>query len=460
MIKIGLLPLYIELYDKYTPEVRRGIDEFNNIIILELKRRGFDVINAPVCRLREEFGKAIKCFENNYVSAIVTLHLAYSPSLESAEILSKTKIPIIVLDTTPAYESGLKHDPEAIMYNHGVVGVQDMCNMLKRNRKRFVIEAGHWEKSDVIDRVALRIREAMIASTIRRMRVGIIGNPFNGMGDFYVPFEILTETIGIEIVKCIPKKMKELIADINNKEIEDEIKNDIYKFECKDISKKNHHYSVKVGIAIRKWIKEENLGAFTMNFLDISKASGFITPPFLEASKAMARGIGYGGEGDVLTAALTGALMSVYPDTSFAEISCPDWKGNSLFLNHMGEMNLNLTKNKPRLVEKDFKFTDVKNPIVATGCFKPGNAVLINLAPDIDNSYSLIVSGVSMLDVTEGYKMKDFIRGWLKPKISLSDFFTKYSEAGGGHHFALVYGDIVEMIIRFGKIMGWNVVNI
>jgi len=35
----------------------------------------------------------------------------------------------------------------------------------------------------------------------------------------------------------------------------------------------------------------------------------------------MSRGIGYAGEGDVLTAALTGALLSVYPDTSFTEVS-------------------------------------------------------------------------------------------------------------------------------------------
>ena len=62
--------------------------------------------------------------------------------------------------------------------------------------------------------------------------------------------------------------------------------------------------------------------------------------PFLEISRLMERGIGYAGEGDVLTAALVGALMKVYAETTFTEMFCPDWKGNSIMLSHMGEINV------------------------------------------------------------------------------------------------------------------------
>ena len=53
------------------------------------------------------------------------------------------------------------------------------------------------------------------------------------------------------------------------------------------------------------------------------------TMPFLEISKAMSRGIGYAGEGDLLTAALVGALLAAWPRTTFTEIFCADWKGGS-----------------------------------------------------------------------------------------------------------------------------------
>ena len=94
------------------------------------------LVAAPICRLKTEFAEAVKNFENARVDAILTLHLAYSPSLESADILARTKLPIVILDTTPDFEFGFARKTEAISYNHGIHGVQDMCNMLIRNWKR------------------------------------------------------------------------------------------------------------------------------------------------------------------------------------------------------------------------------------------------------------------------------------------------------------------------------------
>ena len=45
----------------------------------------------------------------------------------------------------------------------------------------------------------------------------------------------------------------------------------------------------------------------------------------------MARGIGYAGEGDLFTASLVSSLLSVFPETSFSEMFCPDWAGNEWY---------------------------------------------------------------------------------------------------------------------------------
>jgi len=52
--KIGLLPLYLKLYDDLDNGRRRPrIDEFPRIIAAELKKRGLQVVAAPVCRITE-----------------------------------------------------------------------------------------------------------------------------------------------------------------------------------------------------------------------------------------------------------------------------------------------------------------------------------------------------------------------------------------------------------------------
>jgi len=175
----------------------------------------------------------------------------------------------------------------------------------------------------------------------------------------------------------------------------------------------------------------------------------------LEASKAMARGVGYAGEGDVLTAALTGALLPVFPETSFVEMFCPDWANNHIFISHMGEMNLNLAAEKPVLKEKDYPFTDADNPIVAYGRFKGGEAVFVNLAPVKRNTFTFVLAPVEMLEVPGEDRMEDSIHGWFKPKAPVSEFLAQYSKHGGTHHAAIVYGDALYVLKNFAEIKGW-----
>jgi len=167
-IKIGFLPLYLKLYDECCPEMRPQVEAFAATIQAEYEKRDIEVITAPVSCLKVEFEEAVKSFEEAQVDAILTLHLAYSPSLESAEVLAGTDLPIVILDTTPNVEFGFEQNAEAIMFNHGIHGVQDMCNLLIRNGKKFMIEAEHWQKSDVIDRTVMHLMACQMTSAMRK----------------------------------------------------------------------------------------------------------------------------------------------------------------------------------------------------------------------------------------------------------------------------------------------------
>lgn len=458
--KIGLLPLYLELYDTSMPDRRPRMEKFYGTVSLELTRRDIEVVAAPVCRLEPEFKDAIGSFEEASVDAVVTLHLAYSPSLQSAGPLAATSLPIVVLDTSPTFDFSPTQEPDEIMYNHGIHGVQDMCNLLIRNRKPFRIEAGHWQESDVLDRVAAHVRSARLAANMRRARVGRIGPAFEGMGDFAVPADELRQSVGVETIPCDADTIRSLLPAPDAAEVEAEMAEDRSRFAVDGLDPEAHRRSTCVCLAVRRWIEKEQLTAFTVNFLAVNRASGLPTVPFLEASKGMARGLGYAGEGDVLTASLVGALASVYADTTFTEVFCADWSNDAVFLSHMGEMNLDLVAGKPQLIEKPFPWTDADNPAVAVGCFRAGRAMLVNLAPGPDGSYSLVIAPVEMLDVTGEDKMAGTIHGWFRPALSVPDFLAEYSRAGGTHHSALVYGEAAGEIAGFGEMMGWTPVLI
>jgi len=451
--KIGLLPLYLALYDEVVPDARPRIESFYETIASELEKKWVDVVRTGICRVASEFEGAVNSFEEAGVDAIVTLHLAYSPSLESADALAETELPIIVLDTSPASSYSPSTDSAELMFNHGIHGAQDMCNLLIRNGKHFQIEAGHWEKSDVLERVAAWARAARMASSMRSARIGRIGESFAGMGDFAVSDEALDE-IGITVVPCDYELLRSLAPDDDEAALE--LRDYELKFEVEaDVETQTR--TARACLAVRKWIEREGLSGFTFNFDSIDESTGLPTVPFLEASLAMARGIGYAGEGDVLTAALVGALASAYPDTSFTEMFCADWEGDSIFINHMGEMNTALTAGAPVLMTKDLPFLKVGSPALAVGRFGPGEAVLVNLAPGPEDTFTLIVAPVTVLQVEGEDNMTDLIRGWFRPATTVSDFLESYSRLGGTHHSALVYGDVTDGILRFGQMMGWDV---
>jgi len=47
----------------------------------------------------------------------------------------------------------------------------------------------------------------------------------------------------------------------------------------------------------------------------------------------------------------------------------------------------------------------------------------------------------------------------MKPRVALDRFLTWFSEAGGTHHSALVYGADIASLAAFGRMMGFDVVT-
>jgi len=459
--KIGLLPLYLELYDCVMPQAREKAENFYDTIVSELEKRGVEVVRSNVCRLRAETEEAVDKLVQNGADLLVTLHLAYSPSLESVDTLARLRLPLVVLDTTPAFGYGPRQDPGELMYNHGIHGVQDLCNMLLRKGKHFQLEVGHWEKSDVLDRVVDWAKAALLVTKIRRGRVGLIGRPFDGMGDFMVSPDILRGTIGIETVTTDFASLTTFLPEEGASEVREEIEWDLMNFAAPGLTREAHVASARASLAVRRWVDLEEANAFTFNFANLRRSAGFPTAPFLEASKAMASGKGYAGEGDILTAALVGALVSRYPGTTFTEMFCPDWEGDTILLSHMGEINLRLSDGKPTLVQKEMPWIDAEcPPIIPASRLRGGNAVLVNLAPASDDEYRLILAPVRVVQIEGEDTMTDSIRGWLSPPTTVSDFLREFSRAGGTHHSALAYDAPLEELVRFGKLMNWDLVVI
>lgn len=458
-VKAGFLPLYVLTYDESTPFMREIVDRHVAEVAGRLEKLGMELVKAPVCRVKAEFEAAVRQFCEADVDLIVTLHAAYSPSLESVDALCSTDLPLLMLDTTYDYEFKPYSYTDGMLYNHGIHGVMDLCNLLHRRGRQYEIVAGYFnERNPQYEALCKRVTDfasaAVIRHTLARSRVGTVGEPFEGMGDFRVSPEAMKK-LGIETVPYDCGDFRYLNG-VTNEEVEAEYAADAKRFEMK-LSGDTYRFSARTSLAIRHWIEENGLNAFTMNFKAAARNTAFPTMPFAEASLAMSRGIGYAGEGDALTAAFTAALMSVFGEVSFTEIFCPDWKDGTLFLSHMGEYNVALSdpEQKPVMGEKEFTFGNADNPAIVLAPFKPGKATFVSLNPGPDETFSIFAQPGKMLYTPPENQQKGIVTGWFLPDAPLPDFLEAYSRAGGIHHAALIYSetDVTPILSALGTLL-------
>lgn len=409
-----------------------------------------------VCRIREEFNRAVDKFNRLNVTAVVTQHLAYSPSLESIEALLRLKAPIIVLDTTTDYCLLTKGNNISVMPNHGVHGVQDMCCMLNRNDRKFYLCVGHIQQGKVIAEISGICRAAAAAKAFRKMQVGSVGGTFTGMGDFQISDQDYAQKIGARVLYMQPEDVKELLPQVTEEEISAEIATNPEKYTVEIDNECDYRDAVMAGLILRRWVNNNSLNACTVNFLTLDLV-GFPKMPFLECCKLMERGLGYAGEDDVLTAGLVGALMAAYPETGFTEMFCPDWERDLILLSHMGESNPNLAAWTPLVTNCRFRYNSCGDTVAMYTCMKPGKAIIFNLAP-LKDGFQLIYcpgelpSGV--LNPSTGQRSN---QGWFRANVPTEDFLKAYSLAGGTHHCAIVYDADIAELKTFGDMLGFDV---
>ena len=84
-----------------------------------------------------------------------------------------------------------------------------------------------------------------------------------------------------------------------------------------------------------------------------------------------------------------------------------------------------------------------------------GKACLFNILPNADDWFDVVICEGEMLKLPEAIEnLPTSMNGWFKPDMALEAFLEKYSELGGTHHSALVYGVDAKSLALFAKTLG------
>ena len=212
-------------------------------------------------------------------------------------------------------------------------------------------------------------------------------------------------------------------------------------------------YAAKQEIALLSILEAGGFKAFTSNFEDLGELRQL---PGLAVQRLMARGYGFGGEGDWKTSALGAILKTMAPTvegTSFMEDYTYHFgPGEAKVLGaHMLEVCPSIAGVRPRLEIHPLGIGDRDDPVRMVFDAAPGAGQVIALS-DMGTRFRLVTNAIEVTEADEPLPNLPVARAIWKPLPSLEASAESWIYAGGSHHTVLTKAVPLEAIRDFADI--------
>jgi L-arabinose isomerase len=451
------LALSLELYETLAPGLRQSRETWVRKTVLPALAAEADVLYEGAAFRVDQIQQTVDSYRARHVDALLVMLLTYAPSQPVIQPLRQAQLPLVIWNTQELWAVDQAFSVKAMIDNHGVHGTQDLANVLLRANVPFHYVTSHLNDSDGTGELLDFLRAAAAVRQLRSLRIGLLGYPFPGMGDFAVDTTHLAATLGcswtiLPMEEYIGRAVKARARDVSRlvKSYRQEYAVDT------GVTPADLEAAARVELGLRGMIHDYNLGAITYQFLAFGDDERTPTVPFVAASRLLAEGIGFGGEGDLVAAAATAFCQQLQTPASFSEIFTVDFAGNALFMSHMGEANVAMARSDRRvaLVARPTPITRTRErQMVLVTSFAPGPATLIALTQIEGGRWRFIAARVSIEDYgpLPGFFMPHFK---IKVQGDVRQFLTDYALAGGPHHNAICLGDARRRVRLAAAVLG------
>lgn len=419
-------------------------------------RIGADVICTPVVTTATEITDVMRKAnaDDDCIGVITWMH-TFSPSKMWIDGLKTIAKPILHFSTQ--FNEALPYseiDMDFMNLNQSAHGDREHSHiyaLMRKSRKEVV---GHWQDDEAVEEIRTWVSAAKAfaaGSTLRVVRFG------DNMRDVAVTEgnKVTTQAklgwnvdyYGIgDLVEEINK-----VTDTEADALVEEYKNS-YTVVTDDFAAIKEQ--AKYEIALERFLEKTESTAFTTNFQDLH---GLKQLPGLSAQRLMAKGYGFGAEGDWKTAALTRAMKIMSENTSTAFMEDYTYnlvKGEEAILGaHMLEVCPTIADGEVKLDVQPLGIGDREPPARLIFNSKAGQAIAVSLV-DLGNRLRLICAEVECISTPEPMPNLPVASAMWKPYPDFKNGVKAWLLAGGAHHSVLSYTLTKEHIIDFARMAG------
>ena len=453
--RIGLLGIMQSLYDDMLP----GVTERQAAYAAEVADALSEVADVHVSRPVKERADAereMRELESRDLDGLLVVMLTFGPAMRVARLLADTRLPICLANIQPVAAVTAAWDMADLTYNQGIHGAQDTANAMVRAGRPFHVITDEWQQPSFVAAVGAWARAAAAVTRWRSLKVGVFGYAMNGMGDIRVDAHALIRTLGPQIDAIAPGDLVRAAAAVPDSDVAELMAFEDARFEIDpELSAAERTDHARMQLGLERILRAGGYGAYSTHFDAIGEDGRFARLPLAAASSLMAKGFGFGAEGDALTAALMCAARDLLGETNFTEMYAMDFPSDSILMSHMGEGNWALAReDRPvRLIKRELGIGGLGDPPTFLFQYAPGPATLATLISLGGERFRLLAAEGEILD-TEELPALEMPYGFCRPDGGVRACMNGWLKLGGPHHQVLNPGRRASEWATFCELAG------
>lgn len=439
--RLGLLGIMQALYDHMIPGITERQAGYAQKIADELADVAEWRVGPPV-KSREDAERVMRDFENADLDGVLVVMLTYGPAMRVARLFNENRLPVCLANIQPEPAVTPAWDMADMTYNQGIHGAQDTANAMVRANRPFHVITDDWKAPSFREAVDRWARAARAVTAWRTLKVGVFGYAMNDMGDIRVDENALLRALGPEISFVAPGDLWRGMAQVSADAVAELMAWEDERFEVDPrLSQTEREDHARMQLAIEQILTDRGYGAYSTHFDAIGEDGRFSRLPLAAASSLMAKGYGYGAEGDALAATMVYAGHQLAGDGHFTEMYAMDFPSDSILMSHMGEGNYAVARrDEPvRLIKRSLGIGRLDDPPTFLFRIQPGPATLASLVSLGGERFRMVVSEGEILD-SQKLPALEMPYGQFKPDTGVRQCMNDWLRAGGTHHMVMNLG--------------------
>ena len=443
------------LYDEMLPGITERQGAYADEVAAALAEVADVRVGAPV-KDRDGIEQRVRELESADVDGLLVVMLTYGPAMRVARALDGTRLPVCLANIQPVPAVTPEWDMGDLTYNQGIHGAQDTANAMVRAGRPFAVVTDDWRADSFRDAIGGWARAAAAVTRWRSLKVAVFGGAMNGMGDIRLDEHTLLRVLGPQVDSLSTGTLHRAAAAVAADDVDALIATEDATFEVDPgLSRDERVDHARMQLGLIRVLAEGGYGAYSAHFDTIAEDGRFARLPLAAASSLMAKGYGYGAEGDALTAALMTAASTLLGETQFTEMYAMDFPSDSILMSHMGEGNWRLAReDRPvRLIKRPLGIGGLDDPPTFLFQYETGPATLATLIALGGERFRLLVSEGEVLDTAELPHL-EMPYGQFRPDSGVRACMDSWLRLGGPHHQVLNPGRRAQAWRTFSELAG------